>query len=236
MGVYWRKNYVSLPKYQQTSNTINSVDPVNSMNESGTIGGPYQNNINAGVPLFKGLGIRLNQIEAHLINQNTQWQSVSDTLRTQNDKMTNIEKNMADITSLKQNTAGMKNKLDCHDQDLSDINRKVCDHDESIQTFSEMLDDVQSDKRTQNLEIAELRAHVDQLQLDNDDMKDQLSKAESTIVDLQCRSMRDNLIFTGIEEPAFDPPNQRTLKTHCENSYKQKCRFMNQSSFIALID
>ena len=206
----YQQSHLEANKYQQTSNTMNSVDPVNSMNESGTIAGPYQNNINAGVPLwvpqlFKGLDIRLNQIEAHLINQNTRWQSVSDTLRIQNHRMTNIEANMADITSLKQNTTGMKNKMVCHDQDLSEINRKVRDHDESIQTFSEMLDDVQSDKRTQNSEIAELRAHVDQLQLDNDDMKDQLSKAESTIVDLQCRSMRDNLIFTGIEEPAFHP-------------------------------
>ena len=36
-------------------------------------------------------------------------------------------------------------------------------------------------------------------------MKEQLVKAGNTITDLQCRSMRDNLIFTGIEEPAYNP-------------------------------
>ena len=32
-------------------------------------------------------------------------------------------------------------------------------------------------------------------------MKDAFVKADRTIVDLQCRSMRDNLVFTGISEP-----------------------------------
>ena len=64
---------------------------------------------------------------------------------------------------------------------------------------------MQSGKQLQDAEFAYLKAQVDQLQLDNDDMKTKLSKAENTISDLQCRSMRDNLIFTGIEEPEYNP-------------------------------
>ena len=181
--------------------------------------------------LFKGLDIRLNQIEAHLINQNTRWQSVSDTLRIQNDRMTNIEANMADIPSLKQNTTRMKTKLDCHDQDLSDINRKIRDYDESMQTQSNILDDVQSDKRTQNSEIAELRAQVDQLQLDNDDMKQRLSKAEDTITDLQCRSMRDNLIFTGIEEPEYNPDQPEDTEKSLRDFLKTEMQIYDPIQF-----
>ena len=80
-----------------------------------------------------------------------------------------------------------------------------------------MCDDMQSDKRLQDAEFADLKAYVDQLQLDNDDMKTKLSKAKNTISDLQCRSMRDNLIFTGIEEPEYNPDeSEDTEKSLCD--------------------
>lgn len=86
-------------------------------------------------------------------------------------------------------------------------------------------------------DIADLRDQVNQLQLDSDDMKAQLIKAENKISDLQCRDnlMRDILIFTGIEEPAYNPYIQKILNNHWVNSYKGKCRFMNQSSSIEFI-
>ena len=170
------------------------------MNETySTMTGPIYSESSAGAPpwvsqLFEGLDIRLNQIEAHLINQNTRWQSMSYTLRIQNERMTNIETQMSEISSLKQNMTRMQITMDCQDRDVSEISRKVREYDSSIQTYSDMCDDMQSDKRLQDAEFADLKAQVDQLQLDNDDMKTKLSKAENTIGDLQCRSMRDNLI------------------------------------------
>ena len=40
---------------------------------------------------------------------------------------------------------------------------------------------MQSDKRLQDEEFAYLKAQVDELQLDNDEMKTKLSKAENTM-------------------------------------------------------
>ena len=73
-----------------------------------------------------------------------------------------------------------------------------------------MCDDIKSDNRLQNSEIADLPANFNVLQDDNDAMKIKLSEAESAIIDLQCRSMRDNLILTGIDEPSIYQTNLKT--------------------------
>ena len=193
---------------QQDSNTTNTISFMNELRN--TIPGSMQNEVIGGAPpwvsqLFEGLDIRFNQIEAHLITQNSRWQSVSDTLRLQNDRMTNIETKVSEIGSLKQSVAQLQITTDCQDRDISEANRKIREYDSSIQTYSDMCDDIRSDKRLQDAEIADLRAQVNVLQGDNDSMKIKLSEAESTITDLQCRSMRDNLIFTGIKEPEYIP-------------------------------
>ena len=62
---------------QHNSNTMNSINLMNPVNETySTMTGPIYSESSAGAPpwvsqLFEGLDIRLNQIEAHLINQNT---------------------------------------------------------------------------------------------------------------------------------------------------------------------
>ena len=49
------------------------------------------------------------------------------------------------------------------------------------------------------MQWSQISAQVDQLQLEHEDMKTKLSYAENTMIDLRCRSMRDNLIFMCIK-------------------------------------
>lgn len=79
--------------------------------------------------LFEGLDTRLNPTKTHLITRNTRWQSVSDTLRLQNDRMTNIETQVSEIGILKQSVARLQITTDCQDRVISDANRKVHEYD-----------------------------------------------------------------------------------------------------------
>ena len=79
--------------------------------------------------LFEGLDTRLNPTKTHLITRNTRLQSVSDTLRLQNDRMTNIETQVSEIGILKQSVARLQITTDCQDRVISDANRKVREYD-----------------------------------------------------------------------------------------------------------
>ena len=68
-----------------------------------------------------------------------------------------------------------------------------------------MYDDIKSEQTTTNSLAYDLQSQVEQLQKDQGELLNRVTGAESSIVDPQCRSMRDNLIFTGIDEPNLLP-------------------------------
>ena len=69
---------------------------------------------------------------------------------------------------------------------ISSIENQMSEKKKSIETFSERCDEITKDKQSSDYIIGDL--------LENDHWK-----LENTVSDLQCRSMRDNLIFTGID-------------------------------------
>ena len=66
------------------------------------------------------------------------------------------------------------------------LNSDVKKYQKSIDTFSGLCDEITEDKQSSDYIFGDL--------LGNDHLK-----LENTVSDLQCRSMRDNLIFTGID-------------------------------------
>ena len=83
----------------------------------------------------------------------------------------------------------------------------------TIDTFSELCDEITKDKQSTDYTIEDLLERMGSLENDH-------SKLENTVVDLQCRSMRDNLIFTGIDEVDLGEGEhedvEKTLETFLE--------------------
>ena len=109
--------------------------------------------------------------------------------------------------------------------DISSMNRKINEYDYSINTYSEMCDEAASNQKLAQTTIEDLCERVGNLEKNQSTLQPKLQKFESEITDLQCRSMRDNLVFTGIEEPEYiegDTPEnaESTLKDFLKHEMK----------------
>ena len=151
--------------------------------------------------LFQGLESRLQQIESQISNQNTRWKQIEEVLQNQNRTLQNqtlrissIENQMTEMNKFKCNIARVETYVQLLNSDVKNSNKHLKDYQKkSIETFSELCDEITKDKQSSDYIIGNLLERVGSLESDH-------SKLENTVVDLQCCSMRDNLIFTGIDE------------------------------------
>ena len=61
-----------------------------------------------------------------------------------------------------------------------------------------MCEGISSEKIESDSALNDLYRRVEDLEIENKTLRDKQEKSEQIIIDLQCRSMRDNLLFTGI--------------------------------------
>ena len=75
------------------------------------------------------------------------------------------------------------------------------EYDRSINHYSDICDDIVRTSADSDSKINYLLKRVETLELNQAQMQSQKAVYEEKVVDLQWRSMRQNLIFTGISEP-----------------------------------
>ena len=139
--------------------------------------------------------------------------------------MTNIEHQITELNGLKQNMTHVQSTVQIMDQAIKEITHKIRNYDQSIQTFRDMYDDIKSDKRSSDSLVNKLCDQVEQLQIEQRNVKVAVTKAESSIPDLQCRGNRNNLIFTGIRE-------QECAQGEFEDTERTLQNFMKQETKI----
>ena len=202
--------------------------------------GPDQPAINefGGIPywlstMFQNLNLRLQHIETQLVSQNRNWQQVEATLleqkseiQTQNTRMSNIEHKLSDLNNMKQNVNHLQNSLRLLTEKVNVTNERMSEYDVSIQTYSDLCDEIRSDKSQSDMSLNELYKTVETLQNENERLRKGQAETESTLIDLQCRSMRDNLIFTGINEPELSAEEY-------ENTEETLCYFLRNEMNIS---
>ena len=79
-----------------------------------------------------------------------------------------------------------------------------------------MCADTKLDQTTSRNMVENLIDRVGKLEFDHEKLQPKVSKMSDNITDLQCRSVRDNLIFTGVPEPE---PIERTEGSEGEPEY-----------------
>lgn len=102
---------------------------------------------------------------------------------------------------------------------MKDVNKKMSEYENSIQMYSDSCDQVKGDQTETDLNVNDLYEKVDTLQSENEMLKKSQVQTESLLTDLQCRSMRETLVFTGIDEPKLD-------KSEFENTEETLCNFL----------
>ena len=208
-------NMVVQPQYSQSGEqgytqppfTTNTTGAYGMNSTMGLMNGTRSNEYDRGShgsnepPWVANIIQRLQQIEGHLGFQNDKWQAMDTTLQNQNARMTNIEQQITDLNSVKRNMSRMQMNVENLNAEVIHCSKKVDEYDQAIQMYSDMCDEIKSNQTTTNSLAYEIKSQMDQLQQSHDELVNRVTSAEGTIVDLQCRSMRDNLLFTGIEEP-----------------------------------
>ena len=203
-------HYMNNVSPMNTNNGIQGVSdttPMNPMNPLKFNQGIYANTVPDGnmappwaAQFFQGLDLRLNQIELQISNQNARWQHIEDTLenqnhtlQSQNTRIVSIENQMSEMNLLKTNVSRVETKVQLLNSDIQNSSKQLQDYQTSIESFSDFCDVVTKDNQSYESKYMDLLERVGSLEFEH-------SKLENTVVDLQCRSMRDNLIFTGIDE------------------------------------
>ena len=167
--------------------------------------------------ILQMLDTRLGQIEKHLSGLNIKWQKTDATLRNQNLRITNIEGHINDLTNVKRDMVRVENRVELMNNGMKKTDERMRDYQQSLQVFNDMCEDAMSDRRATEAAVKSLYDKVERLEADQHTLNETNQKLNETVIDLQCRSMRDNLIFTGIEEPDYRIEQQEdTEQVLCE--------------------
>ena len=113
---------------QQRTNTTNTTNSMNECHNSNS--NSYSKTENGNAPplvsqILQGLDSRLRQIEVHLAHQNTGWQNMSLTLKSQSERMSSIEQQISELNGLKQSMVRLQITVDHLDGEVEQANRKV---------------------------------------------------------------------------------------------------------------
>ncbi|MCG8047155.1 MAG: hypothetical protein N0E48_16250, partial [Candidatus Thiodiazotropha endolucinida] len=147
-------------------------------------------------------------------NQNSRWQNMdralkaqSATLQNQDSRMLNIEHQMSEMMGLKDSVTRMEAKIKVLDSDIYETNITVNTYQESIDMYSDTFDKIMKDRDVNESIVNDLQTRMSKLELQQSKLQEEQSllyndqkRSENTLTDLQCRCMRDNLVFTGISE------------------------------------
>ena len=143
-----------------------------------------------------------------LNNQNQRWQNIESQLENQNIRMNNTEQQIAHMNSWRDSFTKTQNDVDTLSGEVSSLQSQMRDYDYSIQSYSNLCDTVvTADAARQSSvdylmdKMISIEIQQDDLQKEQDKLQKQQNQAAEKIVDLQWRSMRENLIFSGINEP-----------------------------------
>ena len=132
-------------------------------------------------------------------------------------RTTNIEGHINDLTNVKRDMVRVENRVELMNNGMKKTDERMRDYEQSLQVFNDKCEDVMSDSRATDAAVNSLYDKVEQLEADRQKLNESNQRLNETVIDLQCRSMRDNLIFTGIEEPDYRVEQQEdTEQVLCE--------------------
>ena len=143
---------------------------------------------------------QLNTIQLTMENQNNRWQYVEHHIAEQNQKMIKMESQLSDIANIKREMSSVCTNILGIQTEMKTIKTKMSDYDNTIQQYSDICDDL----TTNNSEVdSRVNLMMNRLQTLQDKQHEINQKHQETcekLTDIQWRSMRDNLIFSGIPE------------------------------------
>ena len=165
--------------------------------------------------IVQTLNTKPNNIESEIKKQNTKWQNVDSTLQAQSNRMLKIEGQLSERGGIRSNITHMKNTVAGMAHEMTNVKSQINEYENSIQHYSAICDEILDTKSNADNTLDNISFKMDKLQMQCETLNERQSQAKTKLIDLQCRSMRENLIFTGI-------PEKQTLRNGQGERYERE--------------
>ncbi|XP_062574544.1 uncharacterized protein LOC134236388 [Saccostrea cucullata] len=145
--------------------------------------------------------VSLETIHSLLMQMNSKLSIIEKNNVALEKRLTEIEMKMSDIKTINDSVSTLKSKVCTIENDLSAMKQTVFDVEQSAAATGQIFDDV---KKTAENELKLLKHEAktmrDNINKELSSMTRQNEELQRSVTDLKSRSMRDNLIFSGIPE------------------------------------
>lgn len=128
-----------------------------------------------------------------------------------NIRLTSIEKNTSALDEINEKLGNLSLRMDNSERDLEAVKRSVSGMENDLQGNSNIMDRVKAANDTIGRNVMKLKSDVEKLGKNENDVFEEIDELRETVgelkeraIDAQCRSMKYNLIFSGIEEKVWD--------------------------------
>lgn len=140
---------------------------------------------------------QLTSIQNVLEHQNSRWQSVEQQIKSQSERMKNIESQLSQVSIIKQTLSQTNTDVNQMHTDMRTMKMKISEYDNTIQEYSNICDGITDCNTNTEATINGMQKQIRELEQNQQDIQ---TKQNDKITEIQWRSMRENLIFSGIPE------------------------------------
>lgn len=138
-----------------------------------------------------------------------------------------IEIQMSDIKQVTDSVSSLTTRVNTMELEVNTVKKTMSDVENNTKAMSDIFDDV---KKTSDLKLSTLRQEThqirDQFKEAMNTMERQSEDLQKSVVDLKSRSMRDNLVFSGIPER-----DDEDCEEVIQNFLKTKLKLVDDISF-----
>lgn len=213
------------PGFVQPLNMANMSNMANYQTPVGTFFSPPPNT----VPYFNQ-GSNLSQ------QSNTNFQqAILDRLDSMDKRLGKLDSIEQQLTKVTQKLSNLESRITVLESSSQDLDKRVGDVEASRAVDSQTCDDILSKQDNIGKQLNEERKKLQKLAVEFESLSKSNDSMKEEMVDLQSRSMRDNLLFFGFSEPAtFDERRSEDCARKILNFCAETLKIENAHSEIKI--
>ena len=178
----------------------------------------HNSDMNNGMPPWAAnMCKQLQNIQLQLETQDKRWHFVEGQLQSQNARMTNIETQITNLSNLGQKVTQNTNNVQSVKAELNNMKTKFDNYEDSVNYYNDICDTIIS-KNT------DIDARIKDLSDKLSSVEDKQERNDEQLLDIQWRSMRENLIFAGIPEPQLAVGERKNCEALIKDFIKEQMR------------
>ena len=178
-------------------------------------------------PMMKKGDISLESIYDLLTQINTRLRSIEVNNVSLENRMATIENKMSNFKEISDSISALNHKINNYDSQIKDLVQTVTTIEHNAKAMSDIFDDVKVNTehelkamRTETKRISDDRSKLDKKVTENTtELHRNQLEIQKSVIDLKSRSMRDNLVFSGIPESRGEVCED-TLRDFLKNKLK----------------